>query len=59
MAMITPLSDTGNVRSLKHSSHILILFFIVILVNAVQNYKKDCLCLEKNIYFCGLPSWQG
>jgi len=30
--MITPLSETGNVRGLKHSSHILIFCFIVNLV---------------------------
>ena len=29
MAMTTPLSDTGNVRSLKHSSHIFNCCFIV------------------------------
>jgi hypothetical protein len=56
MAMITPLSETGNVLSLKHSSHIFICCFIGFFINVGAKLQKDCLAMENNAYFCGLQA---
>jgi len=49
--MTTPLSDTGNVRSLMHSSHIFIFFFMSVLKIRLQNYKKIAFIWIKNLIF--------
>jgi hypothetical protein len=56
MAMTTPLNETGNVLSLKHSNHILICRFMIVFVNAGAKLQKDCHGVEKNDYFCGLQN---
>jgi hypothetical protein len=55
--MIAPLSDTGNVLSLKHSNHILICRFIVFFIYVAAKLQKDCLAMENNAYFCGLQAF--